>query len=156
MGTVTLLPGTRARPGKGTVELDHGTLLAKISAPPRRFSVVTKYAVIFDLGCAFEVAADENGVRVKVTEGSVAVAQDGRENVLAAGAEATLPAKKAAVIAPKTEAPKTEAPKLKVMTPKPVTNHAAPQKKEAPKQPAKKDDGLHLQHDSLKDLEHGL
>jgi len=148
--------------------------------------VVTKYAVIFDLGCAFEVAADEIGVRVKVTEGSVAVAQDGRENVLAAGAEELLPAKKAdapkteapkteapkteapkteapkteapkietpKTEAPKTHAPKTEAPKLKVMTPKVAPTHAAPQKKEAP---AKKDDGLHLQHDSLKDLDHGL
>jgi len=37
MGTITLLPGTRARPGHGTVELDHGTVLAKIFAPPRRF-----------------------------------------------------------------------------------------------------------------------
>jgi ferric-dicitrate binding protein FerR (iron transport regulator) len=174
LGTVTLSPGTRARAvGDGRLELDHGVLAAKIDAPPRRFSVATKFALIIDLGCAFEVAADENGVRVKVTEGSVAVSQEGRETVIAAGAEQTVtpppPAKKAEVIAPKAEAPKAEAPKaeapkapkLKVLTPKvaparPAEN-AAPHKNEAPAtKPAKKDDGLHLQHDSLKDLDRSL
>jgi ferric-dicitrate binding protein FerR (iron transport regulator) len=93
IGHVELAPSTRARivatGAQDRVRLERGTASARITAPPRRFAIETPHAVITDLGCAFEVTVDENGIEhVKVTEGRVGVAQnDGPETEIAAGAE---------------------------------------------------------------------
>jgi hypothetical protein len=93
IGHVELAPSTRARivatGAQDRLRLERGTASARITAPPRRFAVETPHAVITDLGCAFEVTVDENGVEhVKVAEGRVGVAQnDGPETEIAAGGE---------------------------------------------------------------------
>jgi ferric-dicitrate binding protein FerR (iron transport regulator) len=92
IGRVELAPMTRARVvatgPQDRLRVERGTASARITAPPRRFAVETPHAVITDLGCAFEVTVDETGAaHVKVTEGSVGIAEDGGpETVTAAGA----------------------------------------------------------------------
>jgi ferric-dicitrate binding protein FerR (iron transport regulator) len=71
------------------LELDHGALIARITAPPRSFTVKTKHATAIDLGCAFELRSDLAGEgRLIVTQGRVALADEhGSEVAVAAGAE---------------------------------------------------------------------
>ncbi|MFO0615493.1 MAG: FecR domain-containing protein [Polyangiaceae bacterium] len=88
LGRVELAPSTRlrilpakgpdsARPGQKNehrLELDHGTLNARIDAPPRLFIVETKAAAAVDLGCAYtlEVGEDGSGL-LRVGKGEVAL-----------------------------------------------------------------------------------
>ena len=90
-GEVELDPGSELRRvhGRGAerrLALDHGTLHAQISAPPRLFVVEAHAAVATDLGCAYtlEVARDGSG-RLSVTAGRVAFADRGRESFVPAG-----------------------------------------------------------------------
>ena len=91
LGEVDLEPGSELRrvPGRGSerrLALDHGTLHARISAPPRRFVVETRGAVATDLGCAYtlEAARDGHG-RLSVTSGRVAFTDRGHESFVPAG-----------------------------------------------------------------------
>lgn len=67
--------------------LTRGRLLASIVAPPRVFQVETPSAVAIDLGCAYALEVDESGGSVlHVTSGWVALARNGREAFVPAGA----------------------------------------------------------------------
>jgi hypothetical protein len=178
IGTVALGPDTRARMiGREQVELDHGRLSARISAPPRRFSVKTRHVTVIDLGCAFELEVDREGRgKLVVTEGSVALSDGMRETVVPAGGACafdehgagapSLPqAKPQPLVEPKTPAtiapvqpkpvsiPEKAAPAKR---PAPAKKQAAPvrrpAKKAAPVKPAATDHGIHLEHDPLRDL----
>jgi hypothetical protein len=92
IGSVELAAGSRLRIVDVTaqvLELDHGALVAQITAPPRSFTVKTKHATAIDLGCAFTLRADLTGEgRLIVTEGRVALADEhGKESIVAAGSE---------------------------------------------------------------------
>jgi ferric-dicitrate binding protein FerR (iron transport regulator) len=95
IGTVELSPRTRARivatgPTRHELQLERGTLVAAIDAPPRRFVVATPRAVVTHLGCAVEQSVDESG-RLVVTGGRVAVLAGGApEVVVPAGARVDL------------------------------------------------------------------
>jgi ferric-dicitrate binding protein FerR (iron transport regulator) len=169
IGTVTIREGTRARVVQKSapvrLRLERGTLNAKIDAPPRAFSVETPRGVVTDLGCAFELTVDESGhARLLVTEGRVALSEDGApEVVVAPVAKATpaptpapaLPTPPKSKRAPKPSAKKhtqsaAHAPARPTVTPT-VTPTATPtitptHKKSAAPSPS-------LSHDALRDLE---
>ena len=64
-----------------------GRLYASIVAPPRLFQVETPSAVAIDLGCAYTLDVDEaGGSLLHVTSGWVALAHNGRESFVPAGA----------------------------------------------------------------------
>jgi hypothetical protein len=91
LGEVELEPGSELRRviGRGAerrLALDHGTLHARISAPPRQFVVEARAAVATDLGCAYtlEVGRDGSG-RLSVTSGRVAFTDRGHESFVPAG-----------------------------------------------------------------------
>jgi len=91
LGSVELEPGSVLRrvPGRGAerkLALDHGTLHAVITAPPRTFVVETPAGVATDLGCAYtlSVAADGHG-RLAVTTGRVTFTHGGFESFVPAG-----------------------------------------------------------------------
>jgi hypothetical protein len=92
LGEVELEPGGELRRilGRGSerrLALDHGTLRAQITAPPRQFVVEARAAVATDLGCAYtlDVARDGSG-RLSVTSGRVAFTDRGHESFVPAGA----------------------------------------------------------------------
>jgi ferric-dicitrate binding protein FerR (iron transport regulator) len=94
IGTVEIAAGSRLRivetdAQRQVLELDHGELVAQITAPPRSFTVNTRHATAIDLGCAFTLHTDPAGEgRLIVTQGRVALAdQHGGEVVVAAGSE---------------------------------------------------------------------
>lgn len=69
------------------VELSKGTIHATIWAPPRLFFVETPTATAIDLGCVYTLMVDESGAsHLDVTAGIVALAHDGRESLVPAGA----------------------------------------------------------------------
>lgn len=66
LGEVDVAPQTRVRllPARGAerrMALDRGELAARISAPPRLFTVETPSATAVDLGCAYTLAVDPRG-----------------------------------------------------------------------------------------------
>ncbi len=70
------------------LELARGRLYASIVAPPRLFQVETPSAVAIDLGCAYTLDVDEGGGSLlRVTSGWVALARNGRESFVPAGAQ---------------------------------------------------------------------
>ncbi len=80
IGTATLEPSTRVRVERTSLRetrlsLEHGTISARISAPPRLFYVSTPLAEAIDLGCAYELSIDSaRGTgRLRVTLGWVAL-----------------------------------------------------------------------------------
>jgi hypothetical protein len=91
LGEVELEPGTVLRRkagkrGESRLELEHGTLHARILAPPRVFVVETRVGVATDLGCAYTLSVDrERNGRLHVTHGRVAFSDDGREAFVPAG-----------------------------------------------------------------------
>jgi hypothetical protein len=94
LGQVEIDPRSRVRLVK-TGENEHrlalarGRLYASIVAPPRLFQVETPSAVAIDLGCAYTLDVDEaGGSLLRVTSGWVALARDGRETFVPAGAAA--------------------------------------------------------------------
>lgn len=80
LGTVTLAPNTRVSVEETAIResrlgLEHGTISARIGAPPRLFYVSTPSAEAIDLGCAYDLSIDSsNGTgRLRVTHGWVAL-----------------------------------------------------------------------------------
>ncbi len=94
LGQVEVDPRSRVRlvktgENEHRLELARGRLYASIVAPPRLFQVETPSAVAIDLGCAYTLDADEaGGSLLRVTSGWVALARDGRESFVPAGAAA--------------------------------------------------------------------
>ena len=92
IGQVEIDPNTRVRlvetkPTEHRLELAHGKMSARIWAPPRLFFVNTPSAVAADLGCAYTLEVDDQGVGLlRVTSGWVALQLKDRESMVPAGA----------------------------------------------------------------------
>lgn len=92
IGQVEVDPNTRIRlvetkPAEHRLELAHGKMSAQIWAPPRLFFVDTPSAVAADLGCAYTLEVDDDGVGLlHVTSGWVALQLKDRESMVPAGA----------------------------------------------------------------------
>jgi hypothetical protein len=92
IGQVEIDPNTRVRlvetkPTEHRLELAHGKMSAKIWAPPRLFFVDTPSAVAADLGCAYTLEVDDQGVGLlHVSSGWVALQLKDRESMVPAGA----------------------------------------------------------------------
>jgi Putative zinc-finger/FecR protein/Galactose oxidase, central domain len=93
-GQVEVDPRSRVRlvktgANEHRLALARGRIYASIVAPPRLFQVETPSAVAIDLGCAYTLDVDESGGSLlRVTSGWVALARDGRESFVPAGAAA--------------------------------------------------------------------
>jgi hypothetical protein len=91
-GQVEVDPRSRVRlvkvgDGEHRLALARGRIYASIVAPPRLFQVETPSAVAIDLGCAYTLEVDEGGSSLlRVTSGWVALARNGREAFVPAGA----------------------------------------------------------------------
>jgi hypothetical protein len=96
VGEVDVEPGSevtlsRSRAGAQRFRLDHGTLEARIWAPPRVFEVDTPAARAIDLGCVYTLSVARGGDgRLAVASGWVALADGARESFVPAGASAAL------------------------------------------------------------------
>ena len=95
IGTLNLEPDTTVKllassPTEQRVQLDRGTVHAKVNAPPRVFMVDTPVARAVDLGCEYTLhVAGNHRTERKVTFGRVAL-EDGRNSVTVyAGFETT-------------------------------------------------------------------
>ena len=92
IGFVEVEPGTRVRvvteqPGEHRLSLAHGEIRAKISAPPKLFFVDTASGTAVDLGCEYDLNADDLGRGVlRVTRGWVSYQWKGAESLVPAGA----------------------------------------------------------------------
>jgi hypothetical protein len=92
IGRVEVEPGTRlglvsTRPGQHRLQLARGTMHALIWAPPGQFAVETPSSIAVDLGCAYTLTVDEDGVgHIRVTTGWVGFEWRGRESFIPAGA----------------------------------------------------------------------
>jgi hypothetical protein len=92
IGSVEVAPNTRmrvvtARRDEHRLALARGAIRARISAPPRLFFVDTPSGTAVDLGCEYELNADENGFGLlRVTKGWVAFEWKGLESLVPAGA----------------------------------------------------------------------
>ncbi|HEX8146876.1 MAG TPA: zf-HC2 domain-containing protein [Pyrinomonadaceae bacterium] len=92
IGQVEVEPNTRVRLvetrlTEHRLELERGTLHARIWAPPRLFFVNTPSAVAADLGCAYTLEVDDAGRGLlHVTSGYVALEAETRESIVPAGA----------------------------------------------------------------------
>ena len=92
IGQVNVDPDTRlglvsTRPGNYRLQLMRGTMHALIWAPPGQFAVQTSSSTAVDLGCAYTLTVDDEGVgRVRVTSGWVGFGWHGRESFIPAGA----------------------------------------------------------------------
>ncbi|HEX7316784.1 MAG TPA: zf-HC2 domain-containing protein [Pyrinomonadaceae bacterium] len=92
IGEVEVEPNTRVRLvetrlTEHRLELERGTLHARIWAPPRLFFVNTPSAVAADLGCAYTLEVDDAGRGLlHVTSGYVALETEERESIVPAGA----------------------------------------------------------------------
>ncbi|HEX5071144.1 MAG TPA: FecR domain-containing protein [Vicinamibacterales bacterium] len=95
VGRVEVDPDTRisllsSRPGQHRLQLQRGTIHALIWAPPGQFVVETPSSTAVDLGCAYTLTVDEEGVgHVRVTSGWVGFEWRGRESFIPAGAVCT-------------------------------------------------------------------
>jgi FecR protein len=91
IGNVVVEPRTRlrlldTRPGEHRLELLHGTLHATIWAPPNQFFVETPSTLAVDLGCAYTLSVDNEGVGlVSVLVGWVGFKWRDRESFIPAG-----------------------------------------------------------------------
>jgi hypothetical protein len=92
IGSVEVEPNTRlrivtARPGEHRLALAQGEIRAKISAPPKLFFVDTASGTAVDLGCEYQLDADEDGSGLlRVTKGWVSFQWKGLESLVPAGA----------------------------------------------------------------------
>jgi ferric-dicitrate binding protein FerR (iron transport regulator) len=92
LGEVEVTPGSRIRIVESTattqrLQLDKGTIEARMIAPPRLFMVDTPAATAVDLGCRYRLAVDEHGDgHLHVTSGYVALEARGRSSLVPAGA----------------------------------------------------------------------
>ena len=91
LGQVTMEPNTRlrlinTRAGDHRLALAHGTLHATIWAPPNQFFVETPSSLAIDLGCAYTLTVDDEGVGlVNVLVGWVGFKWRDRESLIPAG-----------------------------------------------------------------------
>jgi hypothetical protein len=94
IGEVEVEPSSRvrlveARATENRLALDRGTIHALISAPPRLFFVNTPSAVAIDLGCAYTLHVDDQGVGLlRVTFGWVEFETHGQQSLIPSGAAA--------------------------------------------------------------------
>jgi hypothetical protein len=94
IGQVNVEPDSRVKlvgagAGDYRLRLDRGTLHALIWAPPGQFFVETPSATAVDLGCAFTISVDGEGIgTVRVTSGWVGFEWRGREAFIPSGATA--------------------------------------------------------------------
>jgi hypothetical protein len=73
------------------VELDRGSIRARVDAPPRLFVVETRSAVAVDLGCAYSLEIDSQGRgRLEVSSGWVALETGSHDVVVPFGASAPI------------------------------------------------------------------
>ena len=92
IGQVVVEPNSRvqivnSRGREHRIELERGTIHARIWAPPKFFFVNTPSAVAVDLGCVYTLAVDEGGTGLlRVTQGWVALEHDGRASYIPEGA----------------------------------------------------------------------
>jgi hypothetical protein len=92
IGSVEVEPNTRirvvaTRPREHRFALLRGEIRAKISAPPRLFFVDTASGTAVDLGCEYELSANEDGFgMLRVTKGWVSFQFKGLESLVPAGA----------------------------------------------------------------------
>jgi hypothetical protein len=92
IGQVDVEPGTRLRLIKATdtdhrIFLEKGAIVATIWAQPRLFFVQTPTVLATDLGCEYSMRVDESGEGfLEVRSGIVALAGEGRESTVHAGA----------------------------------------------------------------------
>jgi hypothetical protein len=92
IGQVEIDPNTRVRLvetklTEHRLELAQGKMSARIWAPPRLFFVDTPAGVAADLGCAYTLEVDDQGVGLlHVTSGWVALQLKDRESMVPAGA----------------------------------------------------------------------
>ena len=94
IGTLDVEPGTRLRIlGRSDQEqrfaLERGSIVARVTAPPRVFVVETPSSVVTDLGCAYTLEVDSlgNGL-LHVTAGIVEFAAGGRRAIVPVDARA--------------------------------------------------------------------
>lgn len=91
VGQVTVEPNTRlrlvdTRAGNHRLALSHGTLRARVWAPPNQFFVETPSTLAVDLGCAYTLTMDDEGAGlVTVQTGWVAFKWHDRESFIPAG-----------------------------------------------------------------------
>lgn len=94
IGIVDVKPGSRirlvtARPTDHRLALAHGSIYARVDAPPRLFFVETPAGTAVDLGCAYTLDVDSSGNGVlRVTRGYVEFAWGGRRSIVPLGAVA--------------------------------------------------------------------
>jgi hypothetical protein len=92
IGRVEVDPGSRlgvisTRQGDYRLHLERGTMHALIWAPPGQFVVKTPSSTAVDLGCAYTMTVDGEGVGlVRVISGWVGFEWQGRESFIPAGA----------------------------------------------------------------------
>lgn len=94
IGTVDVAAGSRmqlvsAGPEAHRLNLAHGRISAEIVAPPRIFFVETPASTVVDLGCAYTMEVDQEGVgMLRVTGGWAALEWGDRTSLVPAGASA--------------------------------------------------------------------
>ncbi len=92
IGSVEVTPNTRVRvvttrPEEHRLALARGEIRAKISAPPKLFFVDTASGTAVDLGCEYDLSADDLGAGwLRVTRGWVSYRWKGAESLVPAGA----------------------------------------------------------------------
>jgi hypothetical protein len=92
IGHVDVEPDTRiglvaTGPDEHRLNLAHGSISARVFAPPRLFLVETPSALAVDLGCAYTLDVDRSGAGLlAVSLGWVAFERDGREAIVKRGA----------------------------------------------------------------------
>jgi hypothetical protein len=92
VGQIEIDPQTRLRvlrmsKGRQQIALDHGTIHARIWAPPGEFVVGTRSAVTVDLGCVYTLQVDDSGAGlVRTSLGWVGFTLNGRESFIPSGA----------------------------------------------------------------------
>lgn len=92
IGQIQVEPDTRlglvrTKPGEHRLRLERGTLHAFIWSPPGQFFVETPSSTAVDLGCAYTMTVDGEGVgTVRVTSGWVGFEWRGQEAFIPAGA----------------------------------------------------------------------
>lgn len=91
VGSIALAEGTSLRLVKSDstehrLRLEHGTIDAVVTTPPRVFFVETPSATAVDLGCAYELHTNQNGEgRLTVTAGYVSLERDSLTSIVPAG-----------------------------------------------------------------------
>ncbi len=109
------------------LRLDHGTIDALITAPPRLFVVSTPSALAVDLGCAYRLEVDASGEGlISVALGSVALEGDGYVATVPEGARCRLYANRGPGIPWFTDAPDALKRAIEPLSVTEILDHARP------------------------------